>query len=1611
MENHCREVTPTSRSQTSNYSGQAVSPRVPLSENPILLFTGEAIVPDRYEACTPSKAKVLFADASVFGNPTARNAGPVSATPTRKKTSSPAQLRNSNRKKPSPIGTKSKANVGASLAEKHIGSNTVELDQTVGSVQKNNPSSRANYVSRCPRSLFPSSAGSTTPGSCNIQAASHTEYFSLERDAEFWNDHNVQVLIRIRPLNAAERSANGPLTCVRQESPHSLSWLGQPETMFTFDHVCCSSTTQEEIFEVAGMPMVDNCINGYNSSIFAYGQTGSGKTHTMLGDIEEIENMPNPNRGVTPRIFEYLFSKISMEEEKHRKDHLGITCRCSFLEIYNEQITDLLDPSSTNLQIHEDPKKGIFVENLKEVEVKNTGDVMELLFQGTANRRVAQTRMNQESSRSHCVFTCVIKSKWTSNAGTRVRYGRLNLVDLAGSERQKSSGAEGERLREAVNINKSLSTLGLVIMTLVDVAHGKQRHVPYRDSKLTFLLQDSLGGNSKTAIIATVSPSIICASETLSTLKFAQRTKFIQNNAIINEDASDDVTKLRSQIENLKNELERLRSVSESTGYEQSSVDKDINVETHDFGSENEKALLHPTPETSLWIDKESVESLSAGAIQDEVIGKKYEIGSENQQLKCLIQEYEMETNHLKSIVQVKDEKIQSLECAAESLISNEGHLKEENMLLRQEINLLQQKQNQNPELLYFALENKRLMDELKSVQISHGREREIKLDNQLTNLLDEGNIALDQAIVEINDIQKCSSHEKMNEIKTGLKVGSHNLLTDAYNIAKDLEQQVRSLWDMVSNYNPDQSSVSRISDPFIWQDKVLQSEHKDSDKGSIHEYYADVEVPNSADADHSESVPDQLLAGNLMTSEGSMKEDLETLKQLLVVSEKKRLAEGELYRQAIVEMKRDQKKMKAKLGKLMSEVRDKEDTLVSVKREMQIALASFTESQMRRKKIGAELDCTMNCKNHVRLLEDELNDAHNTVTEMHKNLMLVESEMSKMFTVMETKLLDAESAWSTEKTNILLDLDRTKIDAAERVCKANESIKKFQDGQEVIKEAEQTMVALMVANETARKEKINRMQQWEKERQSLVSEISGLKQRLTQTFEESLLNEMCYKDLKEALQSTENRISFVLEKADTILNKLCDVRCTENELLGSIEFSTTKLEECCESSLKFIDEMFHRVTETLIENEVLVKELQQTQQLGDEMENENNSLKECITESLKKIESLESQLKDVLKQKEELEIRLQSVNEELETKKTFTDNFEQTAEKENEVNVLERSVKEFEITITTLECQIESLKRDAELQQLEKEDLEMEVQALRHQIGTEREECQSRFDDKKRQIILEAQKEVAAVSKDLSDKVAENKSLKLQIEELILAAEKQAELHSDKLSSLESMVYNLIVEKDEMKRSLTTKCTEKHIVKHSNSPFKCMSSALSRQINFEMDEELYSNRRRIQELEDIAASRQKEIFHLSKKLGEAESMTGDVIRDLLGVKHDFVNNRVSLDPQQIEEMSNALCHLQKESRAKEKELEALRKQYDQDKSSWSEDIGRRQGEVLAARLAFEKLRQKELMLKAENKRLKSDLSKQKKKLVQFEDNSKTKQQRDYEEDICHHQEGLTLER
>ncbi|XP_029569252.1 kinesin-like protein KIF15 [Salmo trutta] len=378
---------------------------------------------------------------------------------------------------------------------------------------------------------------------------------------------SIKVFVRVRPLTQGTGlTTDGDQgLCLSVTSPNTIRLHSKPEPRtFTYDHVADMDITQDSVFSSVAKNIVESCINGYNGTIFAYGQTGSGKTFTMLGP-SDFDNFTDDQRGVIPRSFEYLFFLINREVERS-ENAKSFLCKCSFIEIYNEQIYDLLDSASASLFLRENIKKGVFVEGAVEKFVTSAAEAYQVLSMGWRNRRVASTSMNRESSRSHAVFTMTLESKETAKEVVNIRTSQLNLVDLAGSERQRDTHTDGSRLKEASSINRSLMCLGQVIMALVDVSNGKSRHICYRDSKLTFLLRDSLGGNAKTYIIANVHPGSKCFGETLSTLQFAQRAKLIKNKAMINEDTQGNVRQLQTEVKKLKEQLAQALSAQTHSG-------------------------------------------------------------------------------------------------------------------------------------------------------------------------------------------------------------------------------------------------------------------------------------------------------------------------------------------------------------------------------------------------------------------------------------------------------------------------------------------------------------------------------------------------------------------------------------------------------------------------------------------------------------------------------------------------------------------------------------------------------------------------------------------------------------------------------------------------------------------------------------------------------------------------------------------------------------------------------------------------------------------------------------------------------------------------------------
>uniref|UniRef100_A0A3P9GYX6 Kinesin family member 13Bb n=1 Tax=Oryzias latipes TaxID=8090 RepID=A0A3P9GYX6_ORYLA len=366
------------------------------------------------------------------------------------------------------------------------------------------------------------------------------------------NDANVKVAVRVRPMNRREKDLK--TKCVVQMDGNQT--ILHP--VFAFDHCFWSMDEsqkdefagQDVVFQCLGESLLDNAFMGYNACIFAYGQTGSGKSYTMMGSSEQP--------GLIPRLCSSLFSRTV----KEAREGETFTVEVSYMEIYNEKVRDLLDPKGNRqtLKVREHSVLGPYVDGLSRLAVTSYKDIESLMSEGNKSRTVAATNMNEESSRSHAVFIIILTHTLmdlrSGTSGEKV--SKLSLVDLAGSERAAKTGAAGERLKEGSNINKSLSTLGLVISALADHGAGKNKSkfVPYRDSVLTWLLKDSLGGNSRTAMVATISPAADNYDETLSTLRYADRAKNIINHAVVNEDPNARIIReLREEVEKLREQL------------------------------------------------------------------------------------------------------------------------------------------------------------------------------------------------------------------------------------------------------------------------------------------------------------------------------------------------------------------------------------------------------------------------------------------------------------------------------------------------------------------------------------------------------------------------------------------------------------------------------------------------------------------------------------------------------------------------------------------------------------------------------------------------------------------------------------------------------------------------------------------------------------------------------------------------------------------------------------------------------------------------------------------------------------------------------------------------
>ncbi|XP_033020322.1 kinesin heavy chain isoform X1 [Lacerta agilis] len=537
---------------------------------------------------------------------------------------------------------------------------------------------------------------------------------------------SIKVMCRFRPLNEAEILRGDKFIPKFKGEETVVVGQGKP---YVFDRVFPSNTSQEQVYNACAKQIVKDVLEGYNGTIFAYGQTSSGKTHTMEGKLHDPQLM-----GIIPRIAHDIFDHIySMDE------NLEFHIKVSYFEIYLDKIRDLLDVSKTNLAVHEDKNRVPYVKGCTERFVSSPEEVMDVIDEGKTNRHVAVTNMNEHSSRSHSIFLINIKQE---NVETEKKLsGKLYLVDLAGSEKVSKTGAEGSVLDEAKNINKSLSALGNVISAL---AEGTKTHVPYRDSKMTRILQDSLGGNCRTTIVICCSPSIFNEAETKSTLMFGQRAKTIKNTVSVNLELTAEEWKKKYEKEKEKNKT--LKNVIQH-----------LEMELNRW--RNGEAV--PEDEQISAKDQKNLEPCDNTPIIDNIAPVVASITTEEKR------KYDEEITSLYRQLDDKDDEINQQSQLAEKL--KQQMLDQDELLAstRRDYDKIQE------ELTRLQIENEAAKEEVKEVlqaleelavnydQKSQEVEDKLRANEQLADELAQKTSALTTTQRELGQLQELSKHQK----------------------------------------------------------------------------------------------------------------------------------------------------------------------------------------------------------------------------------------------------------------------------------------------------------------------------------------------------------------------------------------------------------------------------------------------------------------------------------------------------------------------------------------------------------------------------------------------------------------------------------------------------------------------------------------------------------------------------------------------------------------------------------------------------------------------------------------------------------------------------------
>uniref|UniRef100_A0A8C1KG78 Kinesin-like protein n=1 Tax=Cyprinus carpio TaxID=7962 RepID=A0A8C1KG78_CYPCA len=811
----------------------------------------------------------------------------------------------------------------------------------------------------------------------------------------------VKVMCRFRPLNESEITRGDKYIPKFKEDTVVIS--GKP---YIFDRVFPPNTTQEQVYDTCAKQIVKDVLDGYNGTIFAYGQTSSGKTHTMEGQLHNSQL-----KGIIPRIAQDIFDHIySMDE------NLEFHIKVSYFEIYMDKIRDLLDVSKTNLAVHEDKNRVPFVKGCTERFVSSPEDVMDVIDEGKSNRHVAVTNMNEHSSRSHSIFLINIKQE---NVETEKKLsGKLYLVDLAGSEKVSKTGAEGSVLDEAKNINKSLSALGNVISALAEGTVSKT-HVPYRDSKMTRILQDSLGGNCRTTIVICCSPSVYNEAETKSTLMFGQRAKTIKNTVSVNmeltaeewkkkyEKEKEKTRNLKIIIQRLENELKRWRKGETVPADEQHSSKELKNSEAAPIIEASA-----PPPERLSDSEKTQYEELINDLYQ-QLDDKDDEINQHSQL-----------AENLKQQMVDQDELLASTRRDYEKIQEDLSRLQHENEAAKEEVKEVLQ-----------ALEELAVNYDQKS----HEVEDRSKTNQQLTEELMQKSVTLAGVERDLSALQELSGHHKkrsaeilslllrdLNEIGSVIALNDHKMtemnggMEEEFTMARlfisKMKSEVKSLVNRSKQLESTQADTMRkmqANEKELASCQLLISQHQAKIK-SLTDYMQNIEQKKRQLEESHDSLMEELAKLNAqekMHEVSFMDKEKEHMSRMQDAEEMKKALEQQMESHREAHQKQ--------LSRLRDEIEEKQRILDDVELDTDESGGSLAQKQ---KIIFLENNLEQLTKVHKQLVRDNA-DLRCELPKLEKRLRATAERVK----ILESALREAKESAMRDRKKYQQEVDRIK--------------------------------------------------------------------------------------------------------------------------------------------------------------------------------------------------------------------------------------------------------------------------------------------------------------------------------------------------------------------------------------------------------------------------------------------------------------------------------------------------------------------------------------------------------------------------------------------------------